>query len=49
MLALIFVYAWSLGSYAFVMTIERAREAQLEAASHGRLSQATRRQNTMAA
>src|SRR5262249_35229611 len=49
MLALVFVYTWSLASYAFVMTVERAREAQLEAATHGRLAQATRRQTTMAA
>jgi hypothetical protein len=49
MLGLALVYAWSLASYAFVMTVERAREAQLEAAQHGRLAQATRRQNTLAA
>jgi tetratricopeptide (TPR) repeat protein len=49
MLGLALVYAWSLASYAFVMTVERARESQLEAATHGRLAQATRRQNTLAA
>ena len=49
LLALVFIYAWSLSAYAFVVTIERVREAQLEAASHGRLAQATRRQSTLAA
>jgi len=49
MLGLVVVYAWSLAAYALVMTLERAREAQLEAATHGRLAQATRRQNTLAA
>ena len=49
MLALTAVYAWSLGAYALVMTIERHREAQLDAATHGRLAQASRRQSSMAA
>ena len=48
-LVLVLVYAWSLGSYALVMTLERAREAQLEAATHGRLAQASRRQSSLAA
>jgi hypothetical protein len=49
LLALIGVYAWSLGAYALVMTIERHRESQLDAATHGRLAQASRRQSSMAA
>jgi hypothetical protein len=49
LLALAAVYAWSLAAYALVMTVERQREAQLEAATHGRLAQASRRQSQMAA
>ena len=48
-LLLAVVYAWSLASYSFVVAVERHREAQLEAATHGRLVQATRRQGTLAA
>jgi len=49
LLALGAVYAWSLAAYALVMTIERHREQQLDAATHGRLAQASRRQSSMAA
>jgi tetratricopeptide (TPR) repeat protein len=49
LLALVVVYAWSLGAYAMVMTVERHRESQLDAATHGRLAQASRRQSSMAA
>jgi len=49
LLALAGVYAWSLAAYALVMTIERHRESQLDAATHGRLAQASRRQPSMAA
>jgi tetratricopeptide (TPR) repeat protein len=49
LLALTGVYAWSLGAYALVMTVERHRESQLDAATHGRLAQASRRQSSMAA
>jgi tetratricopeptide (TPR) repeat protein len=49
LLALALVYAWSLAAYALVMTTERQREAQLDAATHGRLAQASRRQSSMAA
>lgn len=43
------VYAWSLGSYFFVVSRERAREAQLEGANRGRIAQSTRRQTSLAA
>ena len=43
------VYACSLGSYFVVVSRERAREAQLEAAMHGRITQSTRRQSSLAA
>ena len=49
MLALAGVYAWSLAAYALVMTVERHRDSQLDAATHGRLAQASRRQSSMAA
>jgi len=49
LLALAAVYAWSLAAYALVMTLERHRESQLEAATHGRLAQASRRQSSLAA
>jgi len=49
LLGLAAVYAWSLAAYALVMTIERHRESQLDAATHGRLAQASRRQSSMAA
>jgi hypothetical protein len=49
LLALAAVYAWSLAAYALVMTLERHRESQLDAATHGRLAQASRRQSTLAA
>jgi hypothetical protein len=49
LLALAAVYAWSLAAYALVMTLERQRESQLDAATHGRLAQASRRQSSMAA
>lgn len=46
---LIVVYAWSLSAYFIVVSRERAREAKLDAASHGRLTQSTRRQPNLAA
>jgi hypothetical protein len=49
LLALTAVYAWSLAAYALVMTLERQRESQLDAATHGRLAQASRRQSSLAA
>jgi tetratricopeptide (TPR) repeat protein len=49
LLALAAVYAWSLAAYAMVMTVERQRESQLDAATHGRIAQASRRQPSLAA
>src|SRR5262249_45382091 len=49
LLALAGVYAWSLLAYGVVMTVDRQREAQLEAAAHGRITQASRRQSSLAA
>jgi tetratricopeptide (TPR) repeat protein len=49
LLALATIYTWSLAAYALVMTVERRRESQLDAATHGRLAQASRRQSSMAA
>ncbi len=46
---LVMVYAWSLGGYLMVVNRERLREAQLDAGSHGRIAQSTRRQTTLAA
>jgi uncharacterized membrane protein affecting hemolysin expression len=46
---LIVVYAWSLSAYFLVIKTERAREAQLDAAGHGRITQSTRRQSNLAA
>jgi Tfp pilus assembly protein PilF len=43
------LYAWSLGSYLYVVARERERELHLDAASHGRITQASRRQSTLAA
>lgn len=43
------LYTWSIGSYLWAAARDRAREAQLEAASRGRLTQATRRQDRLAA
>lgn len=43
------LYAWSLGSYFWVVSRERARESKLEAAGRGRITQSTHRQNTLAA
>jgi hypothetical protein len=48
-LGLIAVYACSLGGYFVVVTRERRRESQLSAAGRGRITQSTRRQNTLAA
>ena len=49
MVGLLVVYTWSLAGYFVVVSLERARDSQLEAASRGRITQSTRRQNTLAA
>lgn len=46
---LLFVYAWSLGGYFLTVNREQLREAQLQSAGHGRLTQSTRRTSTLAA
>jgi tetratricopeptide (TPR) repeat protein len=46
---MIVVYAWSLGGYVVVVNLERAREAQLDSATRGRITQSTHRQSTLAA
>ncbi len=45
----LFVYAWSLGGYFLAVNRERLREAQLDSAARGRITQATRRSSTLAA
>lgn len=44
-----FVYVWSLLAYAIVTASERAREARLEAATRGRITQSTARTTGLAA
>ncbi|MCE9628153.1 MAG: hypothetical protein K8R56_09585, partial [Candidatus Eisenbacteria bacterium] len=46
---LVAVYAWSLGAYFVVVSHERQREAQLDSAGRGRITQSTRRQPNLAA
>lgn len=46
---LVAVYAWSLTAYFVVVSHERQREAQLDAAGRGRITQSTRRQSNLAA
>lgn len=45
----VFVYLWSLTGYFMAVNRERLREVQLDAAGHGRITQSTRRQSTLAA
>ncbi len=46
---LVAVYAWSLCAYFVVVSHERQREAQLDSAGRGRITQSTRRQPNLAA
>ena len=47
--ALVVVYAWSLAAYLIVTARERARLERLEAATRGRITQATARTTGLAA
>ncbi len=49
MAGFIFVYAWSLGGYLVIVNREAIRDAMLDSSSHGRITQSTRRQPSLAA